>query len=108
MSAALIKGYDPLMAKARPGTQVLFKWAQWHEQHAFPRATLVAVFRKENNRLVVYQYGSSLCVAVKKSGEGPMFNGFREWRQSFAVIQAKLVQHGWSLETNREEVSHAH
>ncbi|WP_126448183.1 hypothetical protein [Sulfuricystis multivorans] len=82
------------------------EWALWQKQHAFPKATRKGVFRKEDMRLVVYQYGEDLCVAVKQADVAPKIRDFREWRQSFDVAKGKLIQRGWILVEDRKEVSH--
>lgn len=45
------KAQVPLVAESRMGTQVLYRWAQWHKQHAYPKALRIGVFRKESMRL---------------------------------------------------------
>lgn len=107
MSSAVPQGAQvPLVAESRMGTQVLYRWAQWHKQHAYPKALRIGVFRKESMRLVVYQYGKALCVAVKQADVAPKIRDFREWRQRFATVKGKLIQRGFALVDEREEVSH--
>ena len=107
MSSAVPQGAQvPLVAESRMGTQVLYRWAQWHKQHAYPKALRIGVFRKESMRLVVYQYGKALCVAVKQADVAPKIRDFREWRQRFATVKGKLIQRGWAQVEEREEVSH--
>lgn len=109
MSSAVLQGEQiPLVAEFRQGTQVLLRWAQWHKQHAFPMAIQIGVFRKGAVRLMVYQYGRTLCVAVKMADVAPKIRDFREWREPFATVKGKLIQRGWAKEEEREEVSHAH
>ena len=108
MSSAVPQGAQvPLVAEFRLGTKVLIQWALWHKQHAYPKASRIGVFRKEDMRLVVYQYGKALCVAVKQADVAPKIRDFREWRQSFFAVKRKLVQRGWSLVSDSGEVSHA-
>ncbi len=107
VSSAVPQGAQvPLVAEFRLGTKVLIQWALWHKQHAYPKASRIGVFRKEDMRLVVYQYGRALCVAVKQADVAPKIRDFREWRQRFATVKGKLIQRGWALVEDREEVSH--
>jgi len=97
----------PLVATRHPGTQVLYRWAIWQNQQRLGRPIRTGVFRKEDIRLVVYQYASHLCCVLKHSDIKPRFRDFREWRQSFFAVKRKLVQRGWSLVSDSGEVSHA-
>ncbi|MCZ2112905.1 MAG: hypothetical protein LC131_03590 [Anaerolineae bacterium] len=83
-------------ADARHGTQVLYRWAEWLRQHGFPRAARVAIFRKEDERLVVHEYASS-CVILKIGPTRPKLQEFREWKQPFVDVAAKLCAKGWHL-----------
>ena len=107
MSSAVLQGAQvPLVAEFRQGTQVLIRWALWHKQHAYPKAILIGVFRKDYARLVVYQYSYSLCGVLKLADSKPKIRDFREWRQPFDKVKGKLVQRGWMLVRENEEVSH--
>jgi len=107
VSSAVLQGAQvPLVAEFRQGTQVLIRWALWHKQHAYPKVILIGVFRKEDIRLVVYQYGKALCVAVKMADVAPKIRDWREWRQRYATVKGKLIQRGFALVDEREEVSH--
>ncbi len=107
MSNAVPQGAQlPLIAEPTMGTKVLERWAQWQKQHAFPRASRIGVFHKEDRRLVVYQYGRALCVAVTKAEVAPKIRDFREWREPFATVKGKLVQRGWALVDECKEVGH--
>ena len=107
MSSAVSQGASStLVAAPHPGTQVLFRWAKWQTQHRCMRATRIAVFRKEDARLVVYQYGFSLCGVLKLADKKPKIRDFREWRQPFNKVKGKLVQRGWVLVRENDEVSH--
>ncbi len=106
MSKADIGHVGPVVAEVRPGTQVLYRWAQWQQQHAYPRARAVGTFRKGDCRLLVYHYGRALCVVIKVADYAPKVRGFREWREPFATIKSKLLDRGWRYIEQREEVSH--
>ena len=97
----------PLVAPLRQGTQVLYRWAQWQAQQASGRPQRVAIFRKGELRLVVHQYGESLCGVLSLAEVKPKVREFREWRQPFIAVQAKLVKRGWVIMTDSGEVSHA-
>jgi len=43
---------------------------------------------------------------VKQADVAPKIRDFREWRQRFATVKGKLIQRGWALVEDREEVSH--
>ncbi len=108
MSNAVFQGAPrPLVAALHPGTQVLYRWAIWQNQHGLDRPIRTGVFRKGDVRLVVYQYSKSLCCVLKHADIKPRFRDFREWRQSFATVSSKLVKRGWSLVSDSGEVSHA-
>jgi len=47
------------------------------------RAIRIGVFRKDDARLVVYQYSYSLCGVLKLADSKPKIRDFREWRQPF-------------------------
>jgi len=107
MSSAVSQGASStLVAAPHPGTQVLFRWAKWQTQHRCMRAIRIGVFRKDYARLVVYQYGNSLCGVLKVADSKPKIRDFREWRQPFNKVKGKLVQRGWVLVRENEEVSH--
>lgn len=107
MSSAAFQGAQAsLVAVPHPGTDVLFRWAKWQTQHRCMRATRIGVFRKGDSRLVVYQYGYSLCGVLKLADNKPKIRDFREWRESFATVKGKLVNRGWELIREDEEVSH--
>ena len=107
MSNAASQGETvPLVATRHPGTQVLYRWAIWQNQQRLGRPIRTGVFRKEDIRLVVYQYASHLCCVLKHSDIKPRFRDFREWRQRFATVKGKLIQRGFALVDEREEVSH--
>ncbi len=107
MSNAVTQGSsNTLVAALHQGTKVLFRWAEWQNQHRCMRATRIGVFRKDDARLVVYQYGRSLCGVLKLADVKPKIRDFREWRQSYTVVKGKLVHRGWSLVRESEEVSH--
>lgn len=108
MTCAVSQGASPLVAEPHPGTEVLYRWAKWQKQHAYPMACQAVVFRKEDSRLVVYEYGPALCVVIIRVSNGPRMRDFREWRQPLAVVQGKLKSRGWKLESQQSEVSHAH
>jgi len=107
VSSAVHQGAQaPFVAEFRLGTKVLIQWALWHKQHACPKASRIGLFRKEDMCLVVYQYGKALCVAFKKADVVPNIRNFREWQQRFTAVKGKLIQRGWALVEDREEVSH--
>ena len=107
MSSAVSQGaFRPLVAAPHPGTQVLLRWAKWQAQHRCMRAIRIGVFRKDDARLVVYQYSYSLCSVLKLADTKPKIRDFREWRQPFNKVKGKLVQRGWVLVREDEEVSH--
>lgn len=107
MSNAVSQGASgSLVAAPHPGTQVLFRWAKWQTQHRCMRAIRIGVFRKDDARLVVYQYGYSLCGVLKLADTKPKVRDFREWRQSFNKVKGRLVQRGWVLIREDEEVSY--
>lgn len=107
MSSAVSQGANsPLVAAPHPGTQVLLRWAKWQAQHRCMRAIRIEVFRKDDARLVVYQYSYSLCVVLKMADTKPKIRSFREWRQPFKTVKEKLVHRGWVLIRENEEVSH--
>ena len=70
------------------------------------RAIRIGVFRKDDARLVVYQYSYSLCGVLKLADSKPKIRDFREWRQPLDKVKGKLVQRGWVLIRENEEVSH--
>ena len=107
MSSAVSQGaFRTLVAAPHPGTQVLLRWAKWQAQHRCMRAIRIGVFRKDDARLVVYQYSYSLCGVLKLADTKPKIRDFREWRQPFNKVKGKLVQRGWVLVREDEEVSH--
>lgn len=107
MSNAVTQGENlSLVAELRQGTQVLYRWAQWQSQHASGRPLRVAIFRKGESRLVVHQYGASLCGVLKLADVKPKVRDFREWRESFTAVQAKLVKRGWVIMTDSGEVGY--
>ena len=107
MSSTVSQGSSStLVAAPHPGTQVLFRWAKWQNQHRCVRAIRIGVFRKDDARLVVYQYGDSLCGVLKLADSKPKIRDFRECRQPFDMVKGKLVQRGWILIRENEEVSH--
>ena len=107
MSSTVSQGSSSaLVAAPHPGTQVLLRWAKWQAQHRCMRATRIGVFRKDDARLVVYQYSYSLCGVLKLADKKPKIRDFREWRQPFDKVKGKLVQRGWMLVRENEEVSH--
>ena len=107
MSSAVSQGANcPLVAAPHPGTQVLLRWAKWQAQHRCMRAIRIGVFRKDDARLVVYQYSYSLCGVLKLADSKPKIRDFRECRQPFDMVKGKLVQRGWALIRENEEVSH--
>lgn len=107
MSNAVPQGLtDALAATPHPGTDALFRWAIWQSQHRCLKAIRISVFRKENTRLVVYQYGKSLCGVLKLADSKPKIRDFREWLQPFDTIKGKLADRGWSLIREDEEVRH--
>ena len=107
MSSAVSQGASStLVAAPHPGTQVLFRWAKWQTQHRCMRAIRIGVFRKDDSRLVVYQYSYSLCCVLKTADVRPKIRDFREWRQPFEKVKVKLVSRGWVLVRENEEVSH--
>ena len=105
MSNAETQGRKSLEPELRQGTQVLFRWAKWQSEQASGRPLRVAVFRKENARLVVHQYGQNLCGVLKLAQVKPKVRDFREWRKSFVTVQGKLVVRGWLLVSDSGEVS---
>lgn len=107
MSNAVLQGESqPHVVSLHQGTQVLYRWAQWQTQQAPGRPLRVAIFRKENTRLVVHQYGRFLCGVLKLAEVKPKVRDFREWRETFLTVQAKLINRGWALVSDSGEVSH--
>lgn len=107
-SAVLGRPSVPSVADLHRGTQVLYEWGQWQNQHAQGRPLQWVSLRKEKACLVVYSYGKSLCGVLEKSEEKPKIRGFRQWRQPLKVVVAKLVKRGWVVDVDSEEVGHAH
>jgi len=86
-------------ANASPGAQVLYQWAEWLRQRGFPRAARLAYFHKEEDRLVVHEYPTA-CAVLKIGSQKPKIQEFREWRQPFDAVVAKLRARGWFLDSS--------
>lgn len=97
---------EPSVAELHQGTQVLYRWGKWQDQHALGRPLTRVSLRKGGARLVVYSYGASLCGVLEKADTKPKVRNFREWRQPIQVVVAKLVKRGWALVPGSEGVSH--
>src|SRR5664280_1525341 len=87
----------------RHGTQVLYQWALWQRNHAPDRHIRTAIFRKEQWRLVVYEYRASLCGVLKLANVKPKLREFRAWREPFATVHTKLAARGWLLVSDNGE-----
>lgn len=96
----------PAIEDLRHGTQVLFQWAEWQKKHAPERPVRTAVFRKGDCRLVVHQYGASLCGVLKLADVKPRVREFREWREPFLMVHIKLAKRAWALISDSGEVSY--
>lgn len=109
MSSAVSRGAsESPVAEPAIGAKALFQWAQWLNQHSRMRAAnQIGVFRKGNVRLVVHDYGDSLCACLKLSDSKPKLGTFRGWHQPFHVIKGKLEARGWVLIGVNAEVGHA-
>ena len=96
----------PAIEDLRHGTQVLYLWATWQKKHAPERPVRTTVFRKGEYRLVVHQYGASLCGILKLAEIKPRVREFHEWREPFQKVHSKLVKRGWALVSDSGEVGH--
>lgn len=107
MNLAEVKGpqVDP-SASCSQGTNVLFQWAKWQSEHQTKRRVRVAVFRREGMRLLVHQYGYALCGVLQMADVKPKMRAFREWKEPFQVVQAKLLKNGYELVSDTGEVCH--
>lgn len=109
MISAVSRGRsNPLVAVVHPGAEVLYRWAKWQKQHAYPQTIQSVVLCKEGRQLVVYEYANAPCVVITRCANGPRMRNFREWRQPFSVVQAKLKVRGWEPVQRPEEVRYAH
>lgn len=89
------------------GTQVMYRWASWQKKNQASALPMrIAIFRKEEFRLVVHQYQNSLCGVLKLADVKPKVRQFREWREPFSAVLQKLVAANWTLFSDSGEVQH--
>ncbi len=87
------------------GSQVMFRWVLWQKKNQASSIPMrIAIFKKDEFRLVVHQYQDSLCGVLKLANVKPKVRQFREWREPFTVVVKKLVAANWTLSSDSGEV----